>query len=470
MLCALFTFLCSAHKAMPLILYVSLPCCNCFSFVGLPSCCACYIPIAAGPTSIRQESCGETNKKASFAKRNIVPIVSNPCCCIERKKSKAANSEAACTETLILPVPLVACSPLNTDALEFTHFIRIEIVIPSWLSSDRHVYTDVPVQLLTCELHSAARILHRQASLTNLERKGTESDSSSVVSVKSNRSTMFRPLSDDSMERHGTVLSSEGKAAVLSALPPRYCDVHTVQRPSPTLILLKQANSGAPVDSNQESNNALQRLSRQSQSTTRHTTMSSLQSIECRSVASTSSTADELAEEKYRTRQLPPPPPLPLEPMPTSNLVPASAYSSKLQAPVRSSTHSHGSTISSLSQTQPQLRKGSNPSALSPFSPGDAPSNPDLATVQQGLAALSFSGPPIVVSNGGNQKMPPGSAGHVRTPVSPLYNENLTPGTYSDDDAGYFKSSANKKSIERGRAPERSLFRLRKNSSIKQSR
>ncbi|KAJ1773612.1 hypothetical protein IW140_000743 [Coemansia sp. RSA 1813] len=395
------------------------------------------------------------------------------------------NGEPVSAQSVTLQIPVTMCGPLSTENLEFTHFIRIEVVVPSWMSSDRFVYTDIPVQLLAYGLNSTARILHRRASISNIERRGTEeSDNSSLVSGNSSRSnSISRHMSQDSTELQNMTLTPEGKTAVLNALPPRYCDVHPVQRPSPSLALVKQANSGAETDNSRESP-AKQRLSHTSQSSThRNRTISSTHSSNHRLTMSTTGTAVDVGEEKYRTRQLPPPPPpLPLEPMPTSIYVqPGTVSSSGMpQSPGVKGTHSRGTSISSQPQiSQPHSRSQSrqcnddNTLVLSPFTPENTLRGSDVTVVQQGFGHMSLNGS-IQSTGGGNHVKTPsgGVVSQPRTPLSPVYSDNMSPsGIFSDDDAGYFKSSAANKSMERERLPERaSIFRLRKNSSIKQSR
>ncbi|KAJ2290456.1 hypothetical protein IWW55_006108, partial [Coemansia sp. RSA 2706] len=152
-------------------------------------------------------------------------------------ETKTANGETVTTESLMFNIPAIPVGAMSTDHLDFTHFIRIEVIVPNWLSSDRSVYMDMPVQMMTCEINNAARFLSRRGSIPSIERK-TDSDNSSVVSGKSESSGL---RSAHTMER-STVMSEDAQAMVLGSLPPRYFDVAAEQRPTPTLTFVKQMN------------------------------------------------------------------------------------------------------------------------------------------------------------------------------------------------------------------------------------
>ncbi|KAJ2547892.1 hypothetical protein EV175_005041 [Coemansia sp. RSA 1933] len=386
---------------------------------------------------------------------------------------------------------MAMCGPLSTENLLFSHFIRVEIVVPSWMSSERFVYTDIPVQLLTYGLNNVARILHRRASTSSIDRRGTESDASSVVSGTSSHRAS-RQMSRDSAEVHGMTLTPEGKAVVMSALPPRYCDVPLDQRTSPALINVNQAVTTPGTESGRESS-AKQRQSRASrtshvshishtshvsQSTTaqRHPTISSAHGSDRRMTMSTTNIADYAGEEKYRTRQLPapPPPPLPVAPMPTSAFVQTGSIPSPgaAQSSGMNGCHSRNTSISSQPNSPSQKRHDESALTTSAMSPVDNLRNSDVTFVQQGFKHMSLSA--SIRSTGSvyrSDTLSGGTAGQPRTPLSPVYNDNISPDAGSDDDAGYFKSSAMKNAAESERPFEKgSLFRLRKNSSIKQLR
>ncbi|KAJ2582266.1 hypothetical protein GGH95_001630, partial [Coemansia sp. RSA 1836] len=218
------------------------------------------------------------------------------------EKTKTANGggEAAVTSTeqLIFHVPRIPCSPLSTEHLEFSHFLRIEVFLPGWLSSDRSVYTDVPVQLMTCDLSTAALLLNHQASIASIidhrgSSRSAETDNMSVISGRSSNNSSARPQSPQSTRsaaERSITMTAQSPSVTLSSLPPRYCDIHPAdQRPAPTLVLLAKhaandiiahdaGSTSSMIDYHHHQQPLPQRLSRQSQSsTTRHTTLSSVQ-------------------------------------------------------------------------------------------------------------------------------------------------------------------------------------------------
>ncbi|KAJ1782571.1 hypothetical protein LPJ59_006777 [Coemansia sp. RSA 2399] len=265
----------------------------------------------------------------------------------------------------------------------------------------------------------------------------------------------------------------------MNALPPRYCDVSPEQRPSPSLVLVKQANSAAEVENDQEAmaKQRMSNISHASRSTHRHPTISSTHSSNHRLTMSTVNTIDGTGEESYRTRKLPPPPPpLPLAPMPTSVYMQPGAIPSPggAQSPGIDGSHSRDTSISSQPHSRSQSRQCNDESrlVLSPLLPEESMRHSDTTVVQQGFGHMSLNG--SIRSAGGGYRadaLSGGTASQPRTPMSLGFGENMSPDAGSDDDAGYFKSSAAKVLMERERPSERgSLFRLRKNSSIKQSR
>ncbi|KAJ2776485.1 hypothetical protein GGI15_004830, partial [Coemansia interrupta] len=193
--------------------------------------------------------------------------------------TKTADGETVSSENLILRVPLAAAGHVNSTHLEFSHFLRLEVLVPSWLASERSVHVDIPVQIMTHTAPGAARVLNRQtssghSSLGDRQSQDTGSGSGSAApSIRDGR------------------LSHDACAAVVASLPPRYCDLLPAQCGGPELVLVTQANGG-------------RRESAQSRAT--RYTMSSAQSVE---MAMSPVLADIL-----------PPPPLPSAPMPTLDI------------------------------------------------------------------------------------------------------------------------------------------------------
>ncbi|KAJ2899157.1 hypothetical protein IWW38_001098 [Coemansia aciculifera] len=353
----------------------------------------------------------------------------------------APNSDGV-SEHLVFPIPRVSCSPLSSEHIEFTHFLRIQVYVPGWLSSDRSVYVDVPVQLMTGSEQSStvaassnSAMLH--ASIASIERsRHVEPDEASIVSGRSTGSSVRRQSTAERLSM----------AMTLSSLPPRYCDIPAAQRPAPTLALAKHGDASSAGDQQQQQQQSQPRVS---QSTTRHTTLSSVQSMEYKSLISGLSIADDTTtsgEEKYRSRPLPTapgggggPPPLPAMPMPTSG--PMRAMEPLLSSDLQS--------YSEIQKSQHGLVAGNPFSSMTSDT-----SSPDSFPKMQRQSSAG--------STGGN---------HPRTPISLAHNDSMNvEGATSDDDAGYFKSSIAKKSLERERGSEKGLFRLRKNSSIRQVR
>ncbi|KAJ2412162.1 hypothetical protein GGI10_003850 [Coemansia sp. RSA 2530] len=393
-------------------------------------------------------------------------------------EKKTASGETVTSELLVFPIPMIPCSPLDSEHLDFLHYISLEVYLPGWLSSDRFVHIEFPVQLVTCEQSTALPPQGHQTPIAGPDRsKPTEGDEFSIMSGKSGNSA--RPLSTRS------AMTAHSIPIVLGALPPRYCDVQQSQRPPPTLQLVKQVNASnaSTYDGSSASIPDLQlprRLSRQSQSNSHRTTMSSAHSMDMKSLMVGLGIAEEKGEERYRSRPLPmapvpeqdipAPPPLPAAPMPSDSAVSlarpplsGSRAASPLQSPRSDLAHY------SFLQSYP---KGS---AL----PGSEPPSPTTPTIRYGQSAgnpatsmSSDTSSPGTYARKQRQSSV-GSTGasdssHLKTPISPAYNESMNVGgADSDDDAGYFKSSIARKSLEREKVSEKGLFRLRKNSSIK---
>ncbi|KAJ2872049.1 hypothetical protein GGH93_004341 [Coemansia aciculifera] len=402
-------------------------------------------------------------------------------------EKKTADGETVTSEQLIFSIPPLQCSPLSSECLDSSHFVRFEVYLPGWLSSDRSVYTDVPVQLMTCELPTAALLQSYQASMVSADRsKHADGDDMSIMSGRSGGSA--RPQSTKSAAEK-SVMTTHSIPIVLGSLPPRYCDVHETQRPAPTLLLVKQVNA-SNSSAHDGSNVSVvdqplpQRLSRQSQNTSHHSTLSNTQSMDYKSLISGLSIADDTGEDRYRARPLPMAPapglntpalpPLPAAPMPTSDsmtsLTRQQLNGSRTISPLQSPHPDQ--TPSSFLQSYPQGK----------VLPSTEPSSNTTLTLQYGVIAGSAatsmtsdtSSPGAYAmkqrqSSAGSTGA--GDNGHPRTPMSPTYNDSMNVGgADSDDDAGYFKSSIARKSLEREKVSDKGLFRLRKNSSIKLTR
>ncbi|KAJ1724846.1 hypothetical protein LPJ53_000914 [Coemansia erecta] len=301
--------------------------------------------------------------------------------------TKTADGETVSSESLALRVPLAAAGHVGSEHLEFAHFIRLEVLVPSWLASDRSVHVDIPVQIMTHTAAGAARALSRQqtgSGRSSLSERLSQEDAqgSSAASIR-----------DGALR-----LSHDACAAIVGSLPPRYCDMPAGQRAAPELALVTQANG-----------NGGRRESAQSRAT-RHTTMSSVQSLEMAMSPVLGGTL------------LPPPPPLPSAPMPTLDI--------------------------------------GEPAALAILTPAAS----GVSSPMEGVVGPLSPGPLSPVKRRQNSA---GSAGGVpRTPVSPMMTGDAAGDASSDEDAGYFKSMGGGDE----RPAERGLFRLRKNSSVKHSR
>ncbi|KAJ1834465.1 hypothetical protein LPJ73_007806, partial [Coemansia sp. RSA 2703] len=134
--------------------------------------------------------------------------------------TKTADGETVSSERLLLRVPLVATGHVSSEHLEFSHFLRLEVLVPSWLSSDRSVHVDIPVQTMTHTASQAQRALRRQTS-SSLSPRASHDTGATAGSVRDGRG------------------SHDAWAAVAGSLPPRYCDV--AGRVQPELVLVAQA-------------------------------------------------------------------------------------------------------------------------------------------------------------------------------------------------------------------------------------
>ncbi|KAJ1803442.1 hypothetical protein LPJ75_005881 [Coemansia sp. RSA 2598] len=312
--------------------------------------------------------------------------------------------------------------------------------------------------------------MKRRGSISNLERLSIENDAASIVSGGSNAAST-RPPSHRSSEKGDErtqvplPLPLDVCAAIVNSLPPRYCDVHPVQRGSPMLVLVNQANAATSQDSptSKEQQPGSQQSSRQSKRSTRHTTMSSMQSLETRTAASSRGNSEENGDRMpgATTAPVPPmpptsPPPLPLAPMPTEDIA------GKLSMSLIMST---SASAVNLNRSSPQLQMLS-PAMTSANTPVDELSGLQISLTSE-LASPPIADLPSLALGSKKRQNSSGSVGHPRSPVSPTYVEDTAVDASSDEDAGYFKSSNAKKSLERERPSERGLFRLRKNSSIR---
>ncbi|KAJ2725197.1 hypothetical protein GGI07_001459 [Coemansia sp. Benny D115] len=383
-------------------------------------------------------------------------------------ETKTVNGETITSEELSFQIPLMPCGQLSSEHLEFSHFIRLEVLMPSWTSSGRFVYLDVPVQIMTHSPAGAARMMSRQASLNNLENRSIDgADNASIISGNSGFST--RPPSHESAERNSASLTHDARAAIVQSLPPRYCEVHPVQRPSPVLMLLKQVNAGTTQDSElSKEQRVAQRMSRQSRST-KHTTMSSLQSLETRTVSSSRNNSVDANDERSRTlvplpSMAPIPPPLPQAPMPTADI------SDEVSMAIIMSGSSSMANLHGSSAQLPLLSPDITGDSTAAAGNGDVPKL-HISTAAGAVTPVTASGTPLVTPLviGKQRQTSSGSIENPKSPISPMYVDDATLDCSSDEDAGYFKSSSARKSLERERERpvEKGLFRLRKNSSVK---
>ncbi|KAJ1743373.1 hypothetical protein LPJ79_000058 [Coemansia sp. RSA 1821] len=374
-------------------------------------------------------------------------------------ETKTATGETITNESLIFHIPPIPVGAMSTDHLEFTHFIRIEVIIPSWMSSDRSVHLDIPVQMITCEITNAARFLSRRGSIPSIERK-SENDNNSIVSSKSGSSGL---RSAQTTER-SMVMSEDTQAMVLNSLPPRYCDVPIEQRQTPSLVFVKQSNM----------NQAQQQHHEQQQHQQQHTMRQhGMSSVDGRSSSSANSTLDDVSKERYRSRPLPMapghpggmqggnPPPLPAEPMPVGMPTVSRPPSSRTQV----SGRREGQVQQVNINVQQSMR--ANPLVLSPYDPNDPRLDDDSIPLMRGESPISGSTGiiPEETYSLASTKMREHTS-HLHTPISPPYNNEGADGFHGDD-AGYFKES--RRPADREYVTD-NMYPVRKTPSLKQYR
>ncbi|KAJ2609958.1 hypothetical protein H4S08_003823 [Coemansia sp. RSA 1365] len=395
-------------------------------------------------------------------------------------ETKSSKGETISKESVIFHIPPVSCGALNTEHLEFSHFIRVEVVLPGWLSSDRSVSMDLPVQLMTCELQTAARFLSRRGSVPSIERK-TESDSSSVVSGRSGSSAQRSTLTDKP-----SIMSAETMATVLQMLPTRYCDVPMEQRPTPSLMFVKQLNlnqapntTTSPQEVQQDPAAAATPAyyAAQQNRNVRNPTMTSMHSAGGRSSSSNGSTVDEYDKEKYRSRPLPmapgmgapsnemTPPPLPAEPMPSVLPMDTRPTSSKTQI---TGGHQNGYPLMNIDMP-PQNMHGNNPLVLSPYAPGDSiPADMSAMRCESPVGGTTAVAPEESYMLAGSMfRQQP--SGPLHTPITLPYGGGHMSNGVDDDDTRYYKDSTIR-SIDRDAINDGGMYRVRKNSSLKHYR
>ncbi|KAJ2848911.1 hypothetical protein IWW36_003001 [Coemansia brasiliensis] len=379
-------------------------------------------------------------------------------------ETKTATGETITNESLVFNIPPIPVGAMSTDHLEFTHFIRIEVVIPSWMSSDRSVHLDIPVQMITCEITNAARFLSRRGSIPSIERK-SENDNSSVVSSKSGSSGL---RSAQTTER-SLVMSEDTLAMVINSLPPRYCDVPIEQRQTPSLMFVKQSNMNQMQQ--QDHHYQQQQQQQQQQQAMRQHGMTS---IDGRSSSSANSTLDDFSKERYRSRPLPMapgqpgmqggnPPPLPAEPMPVGMPTVSRPPSSRTQM----SGRREGQVQQVNINVQQSMRV--NPLVLSPYDPNDPRLDDDSIPLMRGESPISGSTGIIPEDSYSlaSSKMREHTS-HLHTPISPPYN-NGSVEEFHGDDAGYFKESSGRRPADREYVTD-NMYPVRKTPSLKQYR
>ncbi|KAJ2708908.1 hypothetical protein H4R19_004510 [Coemansia spiralis] len=361
-------------------------------------------------------------------------------------ETKNAAGETVTTDSVIFSIPPVAYGALNTEHLEFSHFVRLEVVLPGLMSSNRSVTMDIPVQMMTCEMHTAARFLSRRGSIPNIERK-MDSDASSMLSGKSNSSGGHH----STHTARNATLSADTQASIMSSLPVRYCDIPPEQRPAPLLTFVNQLNVNPPASPVDDQARSM-----------RNQTMSSMHSFDART-SSSGHSGDEY-KEKYRTRPLPmapsaggAPPPLPAEPMPSS--IPMAQ-----QPP--SAMSQQGPMPRAVNQTNIDVYQQSmrNPLVLAPYSPANSGSVVDVVRGESPIGGASSMVPDdsyMLASTKMRQHHQLTSRLH--TPISPLYGGPHDDGL-SDSEASYFRE-ASRHSMERD-AMNDAMFRAHQSSSI----
>ncbi|KAJ1736066.1 hypothetical protein LPJ61_000209 [Coemansia biformis] len=363
-------------------------------------------------------------------------------------ETKTAAGETVTTDSVVFAIPPVAYGAMNTEHLEFTHFVRMEVVLPGLMSSNRSVTMDLPVQMMTCEMHTAARFMSRRGSIPNIERK-LDSDASSMVSGKSSSSGGHR----STQTARQIVLSADTQACIMNSLPPRYCDIPPEQRPAPVLAFVKQMNVSQQPNPDDQARSL------------RNHTMTSMHSFDART-SSSGNSADE-QKERYRSRPLPMapaaaagglPPPLPAEPMPSGIPISQRPASSRTQA----------SMPRTINQTNIDVYQHSmrNPLVLAPYSPDDSASAVGVMRSESpvgGSSSMTPEDPYVLASTKLRQHHP---ASRLQTPVSPLYNGTIDEGLSDDDEAGYFREPA-RQSFERDPLSDPVYRIARNNAAIK---
>ncbi|KAJ1857885.1 hypothetical protein GGH12_003785 [Coemansia sp. RSA 1822] len=384
-------------------------------------------------------------------------------------ETKTSSGETVTNESIVFNIPAVPIGAMSTEHLDFTHFIRIEVIIPSWLSSDRSVYMDMPVQMMTCDINSAGRFLSRRGSIPSIESK-QESDNSSVVSGKSGSSGLRSAHTSERL----TVMSADTQALVMNSLPPRYYEIPVDQRPIPSLVFVKQMNMSQIQQQQQQQNQQQQDLISYQQQMQQQQNMrqSGMNSVAERSSSSGNSITEDYNKEKYRSRPLPMapaggmsggqnPPPLPAEPMPMGVPTGARPPSSRTQQGPMS--RREGQVHQVNINVQQNMR--TNPLILSPYDPNDAIPSEHMSMRSDSPVGGSTSVTPNEAYAMGGAKMREHTS-HLHTPISPPYN-NMNNDDFSDDDSGYFKDTIGRRPMEREYANENGVYQVRKNPSIK---
>ncbi|KAJ2162587.1 hypothetical protein GGF46_000590 [Coemansia sp. RSA 552] len=391
-------------------------------------------------------------------------------------ETKTASGESIATESVLFHIPAVSYGAMNTEHLEFSHFIRVEVIIPGWLSSERSVFIDLPVQMMTCEIHSAARFLSRRGSIPSIEQK-SENDTASVVSGKSSASSGLR--SENTAQR-SLSLSSDTQAMIMNSLPPKYYDIPVEQRPAPALTLIKQSNMSNTQDPAaimaQQQHMQMQQQHQGMASVQpggqpmRNQTISSMQSAEGRTSSSGNSGGEDFNKEKYRSRPLPMapgalsnPPPLPADPMPTS--VPQQGGSNTRPS---SRNRQEGHVQQMNIDVQRNMR--ANPLVLSPYDDEQLPLN-EMGALRCESPVGGNSMPPEDAYVMAGSKMHEHQPNHMHAPISPPYNGNNT-GHASDgfgdsaNDGPYFKDAASGRQMGHDYANDNARYQAHQNSSI----
>ncbi|KAJ2793747.1 hypothetical protein H4R20_006447 [Coemansia guatemalensis] len=268
-------------------------------------------------------------------------------------------------------------------------------------------------------------------------------------------------------------------------LPPRYCDVPSEQRPTPSLMFVKQLNlnqapnATTPPQEVQQDPVAAAYYAAQQNRNARHPTMSSMQSAGGRSSSSNGSAVDEYNKEKYRSRPLPmapgmgmpsngmAAPPLPAEPMPSVLPMGSRPTSSKTQM-AASGGRQNGYPPMNI-DVPPRSMRGNNPLVLSPYAPGDSiPADMSAMRCESPVGGSAAVTPEeAYMLAGSNIRQQP--SGPLHTPITSPYGGSHMSNGLDDDDIRYYKES-NMRSIDRDALHDGGMYRVRKNSSIKHYR